>query len=106
MHFPVSGQIGCDSRSPREVRPVTDFRLRGGGRVPGSGRDGRDGRQAGIGGGVELDPETTREGAPGSLRIVVADQHPMLRVAVTTALNEEAGFEVVGEAALCDPLLA
>ena len=36
--------------------------------------------------------------APGSIRIVVADDHPVVRFGVKNMLMSEPGFEVVGEA--------
>jgi DNA-binding NarL/FixJ family response regulator len=42
----------------------------------------------------------------GLLRIVVADEHPLSGVAAIEALNADAGFEVIGEAALGSDLLS
>jgi DNA-binding NarL/FixJ family response regulator len=44
--------------------------------------------------------------AAGLLRIVVAVEHPLLNVAVTSALTAEAGFDVVAEAALGSDVLS
>jgi len=53
------------------------------------------------------DKRDDRGGAPDPppIRVVVADDHPVVRFGVSSLLNAQPGIEVVGEAASCDECL-
>jgi CheY-like chemotaxis protein len=86
-----------------EVKPVTYFRSRHGGRLVGSGVDDlpvrRFGRPASAERGARvLGRARARARDSKSLRIVVADDHPLIDAGVATALRADPGFDVVGGA--------
>jgi CheY-like chemotaxis protein len=78
-----SHRIGaCWSLLGREVKAVSSFRLRRDERL---GPEGYEGNKADVSG-------------DRLLRIVVAADHPLIRVGVATALKADVGLDVVGEA--------
>jgi DNA-binding NarL/FixJ family response regulator len=67
-----------------------------------SGGDGKEQSRAGrpaLAGCAQVYPAQSRVGDRRPLRIVVADERRLMRVAVTKALKAAAGFDVVGVAA-------
>ena len=71
----------------------------------GYGLDGATARAAEVGGRFDVDSapgaglQAEGGGAPMTLRLLVVDDHPVVRMGLVAMLSEHADFEVVGEAA-------
>ena len=86
-------------RARRRARASTATALRSG-----FGLDGVQARAAEVGGAVEVlsEPGHRHDAAPGGaavIRLLVVDDHPVVRAGMVAVLGEESDFEVVGEAA-------